>query len=97
MIQFTAPMIDAILVGVVLEFLAIAWFLRRKGRSFLVTPIFFFLASGAALMVALRFSLDGAQQSLIALPMLAALFLHATFLVVAVRRFGGPNNSHGKR
>lgn len=83
-------MIDAILIGVVLEFLAIAYFLRRSGRAFLVAPIFFFLASGGALMVALRFSLDGGQRPLIALPMLAALFLHAIFLIVALRRFNEP-------
>ena len=88
MIEFTAPMIDVILAGVAIEFLALAWLLHRAARRSLITPLFFFLASGAALMVALRFSLDGAQTPLIAIPMLAALFLHATFLVVSYRRFG---------
>ena len=88
MIEFTAPMIDLILAGVALEFLALAYVLRRVGRAFLIMPMFLFLASGAALMAALRFSLEEGQRSLIAIPMLAALFLHATFLVIGFRRFG---------
>jgi len=88
MIEFTAPMIDAILAAVAIEFLALAYLLRRAARGFLIAPLFFFLASGAALMVALRFSLDGAQAPLIAIPMLAALFLHATFLALSYRSFG---------
>lgn len=95
MIEFTAPMIDVILAGVAIEFLALAYLLRRAGRGLLIAPLFFFLASGAALMVALRFSLDDAQARLIAVPMLAALFLHATFLVVSYRRFGARGSSVG--
>ena len=88
MIQFSAPIIDLILAGVIAEFVALAIWLRRRGQSSLVVPLFLFLASGGALMVALRFSLAPGQNGLIALPMLAALFLHASFLAVGYRRFG---------
>lgn len=91
MITFTAPLIDLILIGVAIEFAGLAIWLRRRGDHHLVTPTLFFLASGGALMVALRFALAQDQQGLIALPMLMALFLHGTFLAILIRRFGGSN------
>ena len=83
MIEVRPFMIDIILLAVVVEFLVLRAILWRRGRDHLVAPLFLFLASGAALMAALRFSLTPQQELLIPLALLAALILHAACLVLA--------------
>ena len=59
---FGPALIDAILVGVALEFLGLTWWLMRRGQSRWIAPVFWFLASGAALMAALRSATIGASE-----------------------------------
>ena len=83
MIEVRAFMIDMILVAVVVEFLALRIVLRRYRRERYVLPLFLFLASGAALLAALRFALTPQQEFLIPLALLSALILHAACLISA--------------
>jgi hypothetical protein len=76
-------MIDVILLAVGGEFLVIALFLRRAGAANWILPAFWFLASGALLMAALRLALAGDESGMIALPLLGSLFTHL-FLIISV-------------
>ena len=69
--------IDAILVLVVGEALALALW---RGRRVPLRPLLFNLASGAALMLAVRAALTGAAWWTVAACLLAAFLAHATEL-----------------
>jgi len=78
--EITPHLIDLILIAVAAEFVL----LRRvfagaagEGRS---VRLFLFLASGGALLLALRFSLAGAADAWIAAALLAGFLLHGGFL-----------------
>ena len=73
-------MIDAVILAVGGEFILLAVFLQRAGRSGWILPAFWFLASGALLMAALRLALSASAGALIALPLLASLVTH--FLLI---------------
>jgi hypothetical protein len=80
--------IDAILALVVLEGLLLAWLCRRRAASFLglsLPALLANLASGAALMLALRAALVGAPWIAVAAWMLAGLVAHLADLGLRVR------------
>jgi hypothetical protein len=76
--------IDAILLLVALEAMAIAIYHRATGRGVALGDVVWTLASGAALMLALRIALTGGAWTAIAAPLTAALVTH---LVDLVRRW----------
>lgn len=96
MIDVKYWMIDIVLVGVAAEFAVLAWLAARHGMQHLVLPLFLFLASGTALMVALRFSLAPDQHALIPLALFSALFLHAACIAVGYRRFHGDRTARSQ-
>ena len=69
-------LIDAILLGVALEFAASSVLLARRGVSRLVLPLLLYLFSGAALLAALRAALSDAAPHWIALALLASGAAH---------------------
>ncbi|MEM9169173.1 MAG: hypothetical protein AAGC56_05925 [Pseudomonadota bacterium] len=81
----TAPLVSWILIGVAVEALAIAGLLAARGAERLIAPAILFLASGSALMLALRFSLVGATGAPLSAAMLTAFLLHISFFVAAAR------------
>ncbi|MDJ0852109.1 MAG: hypothetical protein QNK04_27385 [Myxococcota bacterium] len=81
----TPAWIDAILVLVVLEFVAVGAWLAHASAGRLVLPFSLFLASGAALLLALRAALARAEAPWIALALLAALVCHLLTLWQAWR------------
>lgn len=82
----TPGLIDLIILAVGGEFVLIAWLLRRAGAQLWILPAFWFLASGALLMGALRLALAGSDGALIALPLVGSLFTHLLLLHSAWRR-----------
>ncbi len=75
------PLLDLVLAGVAGELLLIAAFLRSQRAAAWIVPLFWFLASGACLMIALRAALDGPGGLDPALPLSASLFTHIAMLV----------------
>lgn len=81
----TPGLIDLVILAVGGEFLLIAWLLRRAGAQAWIAPAFWFLASGALLMGALRLAIAGSGGGLIALPLLGSLVTHLLTLNSAWR------------
>ncbi|MEM7766553.1 MAG: hypothetical protein AAF253_03590, partial [Pseudomonadota bacterium] len=82
----TPWMIDAILVGIAVEFGVGAVWLRRLQRPGLVPAFGWFLLSGAALMLALRIVLAGdGGDGLIAAALLASLISHGLAIASVIR------------
>ena len=81
--------VDAILALVVLEALLLAWLARRRGMA--LPPLLANLASGAALMLALRAALVGSGWPIVAVWMLAGLACH---LIDLGFRFRGHATAH---
>jgi len=77
----TPVWIDAILVLVLLELAASAAWLARRGALVLIAPLSLYLASGAALLLALRAALAGAASAWIAAALLASGVVHVLALV----------------
>lgn len=77
----TPSLIDAIMVAVGAEFILLALFLRRAGAANWILPAFWFLASGALLMAALRLVLSGHSHLITALPLLASFVTHILLLL----------------
>jgi hypothetical protein len=75
-------LVDLILVMVLIEVFLLAWWLPRSGSTLRVLELLPNLAAGAALLVALRFALAGADWRLLALALSAALVAHITDLVL---------------
>ena len=69
-------LIDAILAGTVLEFLALAAWHRATGRGLAPREVASTLLAGGFLLVALRLALSGAAWPLLALTLLGALGAH---------------------
>ncbi|MGF1543823.1 MAG: hypothetical protein ACFB00_04880 [Parvularculaceae bacterium] len=86
MIEFDARLVGIIVVGVVIEFAAIAIWFARTGRTRLIRPLGYFLGAGASLMVALRFALLGGLNLGVAAAMFSALLFHLAMLVWLFRR-----------
>jgi hypothetical protein len=79
-------LLDIILAGVMLEAAVLA--LRLKGRRRrLVQPLLLFLASGAALLFAVRAALAGMEEALVAASLFVAGILHVLCLLQTSRRF----------
>lgn len=77
--------IDAILVLVALEAVALLAWRARTGRGPAPRPLLCNLASGAALMLAVRASLTGAAWPVVAACLLGALGAHAGELALRIR------------
>jgi hypothetical protein len=75
--------VDAILVLVAAEALLLAWLARSRGLA--RAPLLANLASGAALMLALRAALTGAVWPVVAGWMLAGLLAHLADLTLRLR------------
>ncbi len=81
----TPNLIDLILVGVALEFLLLAVWLSRRSAAPWIWPLFLYLGSGAALMIALRSALTDAEPRWIALPLATSFFAHGGSLFAVLR------------
>jgi len=82
----TPQLVDLVLVFVAIEAAGLVLFLQATGRGRLAPPAALFLASGAALMTAVRCALAGAD-ALVAPSMLAAFALHAGTIWAVGRLF----------
>ncbi|MEL7481736.1 MAG: hypothetical protein AAGJ29_09240 [Pseudomonadota bacterium] len=78
-------MIDVIIVLIGIECVGVAILLRRLGRARLIGLAVSFLASGAALMVALRTALSRPADPMISVWLLVALVGHVVTLVLAAK------------
>ena len=87
MVDLSPWMIDAILIGVALEFLLLRAFLAKANAHHLIALLFFFLMSGGFLLAAVRLALTNAPQAFIALALLSAFVSHAILFAMAARRF----------
>lgn len=74
-------MIDLILAGIAVEFVAGAYLFRRSGRPHLIAPFGWFLVSGGALMMAVRMALTGVAGPALAAAMLVSLVTHILSLL----------------
>ncbi|MEL7041281.1 MAG: hypothetical protein AAGL90_07145 [Pseudomonadota bacterium] len=82
-------LLDAVVGLIVIEFAVLSLWLARRGASSLIPALASFLASGALLMLALRFTLTEPQLPLLALLMLTLSFpIHVATLWLVWRRFG---------
>ena len=81
--------IDAILILVALEAAALLWWHRRTGRGPAPLPLLCNLASGAALMLAVRAALAGADWPVIAACLFGSLLAHGSELAVRLRGSSG--------
>lgn len=79
-IPMSPGLIDAILIGVVVELLALGLALHRVAASRWILPLGLYLASGAFLVIALRVALSGPSEPWIALALLASLCAHVASL-----------------
>lgn len=77
--------IDVILALVALEGAALLLWHRRTGRGPAAIPLLCNLASGAALMLAVRAALTGAAWPAVATCLLLSLVAHASELVLRLR------------
>jgi hypothetical protein len=68
--------IDAILLLVLAEAVAIAVYHRSTGRGIALREVVWTLASGVSLMIALRIALTGGAWYAVAAPLTAALITH---------------------
>lgn len=85
--SFGPSIIDAILGLVALEFVALSVWLSRKGEARLIPALASFLLSGALLLAALRFSLDGAPVGPVTLGLLGLSFpAHLATLILVWRQ-----------
>lgn len=84
--QVGPPMIDAILALVAIEFLVLSAFLARARAKGLIAPLFFFLASGALLLAAFRFSLAEADARVVSACLALAMVSHIATLALVAQR-----------
>jgi len=90
----TPGLVDAILAGVVLEFLVVGAWMVRASETRLLVPFTLILASGAFLLAAVRVALPAPGSQRVALPLLGGLIAHAASLWqirrTELRRTSGP-------
>jgi hypothetical protein len=82
----TGHIIDLILVLMVVEAVGLAAYARASGRGLRLSDVGVTLASGVALMLAVRAALVGAGWPWVALALTAALIAHITDLITRWRR-----------
>jgi hypothetical protein len=80
----TGRVVDLILVMVLLECVALAWW-RSRGAAVDMAALLPTLLSGAALLLTLRLALSGARWEWLALSLLGALLAHLTDLAGRLR------------
>ncbi|MHA7871891.1 MAG: hypothetical protein ACX939_06035 [Hyphococcus sp.] len=85
----TPQMLDLIIGGVGLEFIALSFVLVRLNARALIAPLGLFLASGAFLFLGARLVMAGVADGPAALSFLAAFASHIALLVWASRRLLG--------
>lgn len=85
----TTSLIDIIFIAVAVEFAVLALALWATARDEWIAPLGAFLASGAALMLAVRLTLAGSGDSLIQAALAAAGLLHLITLLFAWRAARG--------
>lgn len=73
-------MLDAVSVGIILEFLLLAYLLQRLGAARWILPLFWFLLSGLLLMQSVRAALADSPLEILASLLVASLFTHLAFL-----------------
>ncbi len=84
----TPRMLDGILVGVAVEFVALGAVLVRASATRWIAPLFLFLTSGALLLAALRGALAGAEELWLSAALLASGLAHAGALWTVYRALG---------
>ena len=87
MIEITPFLIDLIIIAVAIEFALLAALLIIARATYLVTPLFLFLGSGALLLAAMRFALSSIDAGWTAAALLGSLCTHAALLYWAALRF----------
>lgn len=87
MIEITPFLIDLIIIAVAIEFVILAALLQRVGATYLITPLFLFLGSGALLLAAIRFALSSMDAGWMAAALFGSLCTHAASLYWAAQRF----------
>jgi hypothetical protein len=88
--EITPSWVDAILAGVGLEALLLGALLRRASAERWIGPCLLTLASGAALLLALRGAVAGAGAPWIPLALLGALLAHTASLWQGRRALTAP-------
>ncbi|MFN4024792.1 MAG: hypothetical protein ACK4MQ_08165 [Hyphomonas sp.] len=88
-------MIDLVIAGMAAEFILIAAALVLTGRRTWIAPVFWFLASGALLLIAVRFALAGQESACIGTALIAAFATHILLLVTVWHRIKKPGPGSG--
>ena len=86
MIEITPSLIDLIIIAVAIEFALLAALLIIARATYLVTPLFLFLGSGALLLAAMRFALSSIDAGWTAAALFGSLCAHTALLCWAVQR-----------
>jgi len=94
-------LVDLILAGVALEASGLALWLRRRGQRRLIRPVLLFLASGTAMLIAVRLALTGAGLAPIGAVLALSGVTHiaclrAGFALTKSGNAGGPSGQRGK-
>lgn len=76
-------MIDLVIAGIAFELVVLVILLRQRHQSRWSIPLFWFLLSGALLMVAIRLAVSGEAATGLAAALIASFVTHALFLVTA--------------
>jgi len=82
----TPFVIDLILIGVVIEFVLLAYYLRRRGAASFIWPAGLFLASGLLLFLALRLVMTSAPQPLLGVTLIGAFISHILLIAWGLSR-----------
>jgi len=77
--------VNVVFTIIAIEAVAVYLYRQRTGRGLTLKEIFWFLASGALLLLALQAAIVGGPAWLIVLLIAAAGFTHATDLAVRLR------------
>lgn len=88
-------MIDLIIAGMAAEFILIAAGLAYAGQRAWIGPVVWFLASGALLLLAVRFALAGQESAYIGTALIAAFATHILLLVAVWHRIKKPGPGSG--
>ena len=81
----TPDMINLIFLLIAAEFAGIAWLLVRARLGGLISPVFFFLASGALLFACLKIALSDGSPEALSLAGGGAFFTHIAAIALAAR------------
>lgn len=82
----TPSIINIILIGVVVEFVVLALYLRHRGAGRYIWPTGLFLASGFLLFLALRLVMSNANAPLLGIVLIGAFISHILLIAWGLSR-----------